>query len=235
MTNLRSLCLDQFCIDPLNSLSQLVHLTHLEFHRLSEPGPDSEASCPWLSTLTNLHHLGLHSSELIRAGALTGLACLTQLASLSLCVALSQHREAPFVQMLRKSKLSRAQRVMLCQLAQARLDASNSVADGLVLDQVASLSALTGLTQLQLQGCMPISNRQSMGSMLAPLSSLPLRVLRIWQDEEEHMDDDEQLTNFPAQHLSSAAMAGRLPAHMLRALVNAGLKYDMGGEAYLRL
>lgn len=85
MTNLRSLCLGAFYLDPLACLSQLTRLTHLKLgHSLIHH--DFIGGCPWISALVNLHHVGLHDSQLVTADTISGLTHLTQLASLYLCV-----------------------------------------------------------------------------------------------------------------------------------------------------
>lgn len=193
MTDLRSLCLGKYCVEPFARLSQLTRLTHLEFsyyYLLNE-------SCPWLSALKSLHHLGLQSSLLDDAVTIAGLACLTQLASLDLAIDTDQ-----------------------CSA-----------------DELLHLSALISLTQMQLHGLFPINDLQKARSMLMLLSSLPIRVLRVWHDEEEYLadDDDDYATVMNAEHLSAAAMVGLLPAHMHRALVNGELRHCMGGHAYLRM
>lgn len=105
-------------------------------------------------------------------------------------------------------------------------------------DELRCLSALSNLTRLQLHGRMSIHNEQEVGSILMPLSGIPLRVLQVWHDEEEYFEEgragDYQRAS-KAEHLTATAMAGLLPAHMHRALVNGGLGHDMGGHAHLRL
>lgn len=229
MTNLRSLCLGENPITPLESLSRLTQLTHLSFHGLTA------TSCAWVGALTNLHHLGLQSSELVNTGTLAGLAHLTQLASLELCMDLRLPSEDPEEAALR-SVLARHPELG------ALFSAGDDEAGRFSVEQLSGLSALTGLTQLQLHGHLPVGDSGRVRSMLAPLSGLRLRVLRVWQDalcymqeptEDDEIEGFEEIVRRDAVHLSAATMAGLLPGHLQRALVNGGLRYDMGGQAYL--